>query len=114
MVNDSQILRLSLELLVGVLAGGEHLRLGPRLAHLRGHLVCGYRVVSIIARGGLATWSKLTVVASEQEVKDGLQAEDAEEVPANARHPPRVHILRHDAGLQHALELDRDRERQFH
>ena len=41
-VNDSQVLCLSLELLVRVLAGGEHLRLGPHLAHLRGHLVRSY------------------------------------------------------------------------
>ena len=57
---------------------------------------------------------RLTVVAPKQEVEDGLQAKDTQEVPADARHPPRVHVFRGHSGLQHALKLDGQRERQFH
>jgi hypothetical protein len=52
-----------------------------------------------------------TIVAAKQEIEDGLQAKDAQKIPADARHPARVHVLGHNARLEHALELDGKRER---
>lgn len=56
----------------------------------------------------------LTVVTSKEEHIDKLETEDTQKVPADARHPPRVHVLGHNTGLEHALELDGNREWQFH
>lgn len=58
--------------------------------------------------------SMLTVVTSKEEHIDKLETEDTQKVPADARHPPRVHVFGHDTGLEHALELDSDGEWQFH
>ncbi len=55
-----------------------------------------------------------TILAAQQEIEHGLQAKNAQEVPADARHPPRIHVLGGHAGLKHALELDGQGERQFH
>lgn len=57
---------------------------------------------------------QLTIVTTEEEHIDKLQTENAQKVPADARHPPRVHVLGLDTCLQHALELDRDGKWQFH
>jgi hypothetical protein len=55
-----------------------------------------------------------TVVTAEDKVEDRLESKNAQEIPRNARHPPRVHVLSGNASLKHALELDSERERQFH
>ena len=47
-----------------------------------------------------------TVVTPQNEVEDRLQPEEAEEIPADTRHPSGVHVFRVDAGLKHAFELD--------
>jgi len=60
------------------------------------------------------TERKLTIVAAEQEDVDELQTKDAEKVPADAGHPPGVHVLGLHTRLQHALELDGDGKRQLH
>lgn len=57
---------------------------------------------------------ELTIIIAQEVDVDKLETKDAKEVPANARHPPRVHILGLHARLKHALELDGDREREFH
>jgi hypothetical protein len=57
---------------------------------------------------------KLTIVAAEQEDVDKLETEDAQEVPGDTGHPAGIHILRLDTSLEHALELDSDREGEFH
>lgn len=56
----------------------------------------------------------LTVVTSKEEHIDKLETEDTQEVPTDARHPPRVHVLGQNTGLEHALELDSNGEWQFH
>ena len=55
-----------------------------------------------------------TIITPEEEDIDKLQTKDAEEVPTDAGHPARIHVLGLDTGLQHAFELDSDRKRQFH
>jgi len=55
-----------------------------------------------------------TVVGSKKVVEDRLQTEIAKEVPADARHPPGVHVLSSYTGLQHTLELDSQRKREFY
>lgn len=116
-LHDGDVLRLALELLVGVLAGAEHGRraLGTHLAHLLGHLVGGCAVLEWENMRTEVCWRDcLTIVAAEKEDEDGAQTEDAEEVPADAGHPARVELLGHDARLEHALELEGDGEGEFH
>ena len=55
-----------------------------------------------------------TVVTSKKEDVDELKTKNAQKVPADARHPPRVHVLGHDTSLQHTLELDGNGEGKFH
>merc|ERR1712137_1119179 len=94
-LDDSQVLSLGLELLVGVLTGASH---GV------GHLLCLHLL------GDLAG----SVVTAKEKDVDKLKTKDAKEVPADARHPSGVHLLGLHTSLQHALELDGDGEGQFH
>lgn len=55
-----------------------------------------------------------TIIAAENEIEDRLQAEDAQEIPANAGHPTGIHILGRHTCLEHALELDSKGKWQFH
>lgn len=56
----------------------------------------------------------LTIVASQQEDVDELKTKDAQEVPRNAGHPARIHVLGLHTSLEHALEFDGDWEWEFH
>jgi ABC-type nickel/cobalt efflux system permease component RcnA len=69
----------------------------------------GVRVAAL----AIQTW-KHTIVAAQQKVEHGLQSENTQEVPADTRHPARVHVPGRDAGLEHALELDRQGKWQLH
>lgn len=53
----------------------------------------------------------LTIVASQYEVVHWLQAKQGKEIPAQARYPSHVQISSSNTGLQHLLELRRERER---
>lgn len=55
----------------------------------------------------------LTIFTSQDEVEHTLETKDAQEIPADTGHPPGIHLLGHNASLQHALELDGDGEGQF-
>jgi hypothetical protein len=55
-----------------------------------------------------------TIVAAQEKVEDSLQTKDTQEVPTDAGHPPGIHVSRGHTGLEHALELDSQREREFH
>lgn len=96
MLNNVQVLDLSNELLVRVLARATH--------HRVGHLL------------GLHLLSNLTgsIVAAKKEDINKLETKNTEEVPADARHPSGIHLSGLNTSLEHALELDGNWERQFH
>lgn len=50
---------------------------------------------------------------AQDEGKDTLETEQVKEVPRQGRDPGDVHIVSLNATLQHALESDRQRERQL-
>lgn len=110
MLHNSQVLRLGLELLISVLTRSAHHWIRHLLrAHLLSHLTsgCFWSVGDGCERreGG-----ERTVVAAEKEDVDELQTKDAEEVPADTGHPAGIHVLCLNTSLEHALELDSDRE----
>lgn len=53
---------------------------------------------------------ELTIVAAEDEVIDGLQAEQRQEIPRKTRDPSNVQIPGANTGLEHRLELRRQWE----
>lgn len=55
-----------------------------------------------------------TIIATKEEHINKLESKDAQKVPADTGHPARVHIFGLNSSLQHALEFDGNRERQFH
>lgn len=114
MLDNREVLGLGLELLIGIDAGAEHLGRRAHPSHLLSHLACSCHKLSILESKVIKELTTLTIITAEQEVKDGLKTEDTEKVPADAGHPSGIHILGHDACLKHALELDSQRERQFH
>ena len=119
MLNDGEVFGLGEELFIGVHAGAEHLTsaLRAHLGHLLGHLVGswgGCRRISYDAQTEDSEGGTHTVFTTKQEIEHGLQAKDAQEIPADARHPARIHISRRHARLEHALELDGEREWEFH
>lgn len=108
-----QVLCLSLELLVGVNTGSEHLCSSPRahLPHLLRHLTSSCRALGLRTKS-IRVQVKHTIVAPKQVVEHWLQPENTQHIPRNGRHPLRIHIPRANACLQHALKLNRQRERQ--
>ena len=93
MFGDLQILGLCLKRLVRILAWPKGIRIGLRvhLLHLLSHLT-------------------RSVLITEDENEDALQAEQAQEIPRQTRHPSYIKITGHDARLQHGLEADSERE----
>lgn len=57
-------------------------------------------------KSGMGAEARFTIVVTEEEVENRLQAKNTQEVPADARHPPGVHVFGGDTSLEHALELD--------
>lgn len=57
---------------------------------------------------------KRTVVATQDEVVDGLQTEEGQEVPRQTRNPSDVKVSGTNTRLQHGLELRSQRERKLH
>lgn len=55
-----------------------------------------------------------TIVATKNKPKNRLKTEQIQEIPRKTRHPSHVQITGHDTGLEHRLEADGERERQFH
>lgn len=55
-----------------------------------------------------------TIIAAQKIDVDKLEAKDAQEIPADTRHPSRIQVLGLHTTLKHALELDGNRERKFH
>jgi hypothetical protein len=109
MLNDIQILNLSDELLVRVLARTAHHGVRHLLRlHLLGNLTGSY---DVLVFGDTARVWKPTIVATEKEDINELETKDAEEVPADAGHPTRIHLPGLNTSLEHALELDSDGER---
>jgi hypothetical protein len=50
--------------------------------------------------------------ATQDESEDTLETEQVKEVPRQGRNPGDIHVVCLNATLQHALEPDRQRERQ--
>jgi hypothetical protein len=94
-VNDLQVLALSKENLLGVFRTTHGVGTHLRLLHLLAHLV-------------------RSVLAAQDEVVDGLQTEERQEVPGQRRDPSHVQVARANTSLQHLLELRGEREGQFH
>lgn len=116
MLNDLQVLRLGLELLVDVLARTAHGVYRHTLGlHLLSELASGCTNKSVTLQHIYSSYYQvLTIVAAEEKDVDKLQTKDAQKVPTNTGHPSGVHILGLHARLEHALELDGDWKRQFH
>jgi len=53
------------------------------------------------------------VTTAQNEGEDTLKTEQVQEVPGERRDPGNIHIVGLDATLQHALETDRQWERQL-
>lgn len=87
MVDDFEVLTLSIEELRRVFSATH----GVGVAHL-----CLLHLLRHLVRG---------VLAAQDEVVYGLQAEEREEVPRERGNPSDVQIAGADAGLQHLLEL---------
>lgn len=64
----------------------------------------------VVGRGG---GYQHTIIIPQDEDKDRLQAKQTQEIPRQTRHPPHIEITRHHARLQHALEANRQGERQL-
>lgn len=79
-----------------------------------GHItrsVCGCRGMEASACTPVITSRFiLTVLVAEDKSEDGVQTEEAKEIPANAADPGHVHVARIDTALKHKLEAERERE----
>lgn len=56
----------------------------------------------------------LTVVTTQDKPKNGLEAEQVQEVPRQTGDPSDIKITGHDTRLKHGFESDRQGEREFH
>lgn len=56
----------------------------------------------------------LTVVTTQDKPKNGLEAEQVQEVPRQTGDPSDIKITSHDTGLKHGFESDGQGEWEFH
>ena len=55
-----------------------------------------------------------TIFTAKYKRKNGLQAEQVQEIPRKTRHPSDIKITSHNTRLEHGLEANREREGQSH
>lgn len=112
MLEHLEVLCFVQEVFVGILTThgiNSHLSLGHLLRDLTGRCVSRQ-----LLNRPRAQRRNRTVVAAQNEVVDGLQTEEGQEVPRQTRNPSDVKVSGTNARLKHRLELRSQRKGKLH